>query len=102
MGVYKHSHPRYSSVNNNDERKEHTMSRSGLPSTIFLEFKDVETDQPRVVGTDAIMHVDGRWSRDTAASHAYEKAAEMRKRQPSLALVGYSKPGDFSGKVHKL
>lgn len=78
------------------------MSRSGLPSTIFLEFTDVKTKLPRVVGSDAMMHVDGRWSRDTAASHAYEKATEMRKRHPNLALVGYSKPGDFSGKVHGL
>lgn len=78
------------------------MSRSRLPSTIFLEFKDVATGQLRVTGTDSIMFVDGRWNRDTVAARAYEKAAEMRKRRPSLALAGYSLPGDYSGKVYSL
>lgn len=60
---------------------------------IFLEFNTV-------VGTDAIFHPDGRHDNYTTHIEIIDRAREIRRIRPNLKLVGYSKPGDYSGKVH--
>ena len=74
------------------------MSRSGLPATIFLELKDLDTGKLAALGSDAIMHVDGRWSYETAAAKAYAKSADIRARSGRLlVLAGYTVPASQGG-----
>ena len=70
------------------------MSRSGLPSTIFLQFT-------QLVGSDAIHYVDGRHSANTALENIIEHAREIHNHRPTVTLVGYMVPGDHSGKVRE-
>lgn len=47
----------------------------------------------RVMGSDAIMYRDGRWSDDTFYAHALEREATLCKRHPDIRLVGYTPLG---------
>lgn len=68
--------------------------------TVFLEFRDRETKQTRVVGTDAIFYVDGRWSNETFYRKAQEKETQLNNRRPDLELYGWVYAKDQTNTVH--
>lgn len=75
------------------------MSRSGIPTTVFLEFRETDTGNPRLVGTDAIAHIDGRLNYDNAMEAIRERVAQVTSRKDDLECYGYTVPGDYSNKV---
>ena len=67
--------------------------------TVFLEFRDIKTKNPRVVGSDAIFYRDERWSLTTFYRKAQEKEAQVNRRDQSLELYGWSYAKDQTNTV---
>ena len=70
--------------------------------TVFLEFRDRETKQTRVVGTDAIFYVDGRWSNETFYRKAQERTDQINRQGRGLELYGWVYAKDQTNTVHHL
>ena len=68
--------------------------------TVFLEFRDRETKKSRVVGSDAIFYLDGRWNYETFYRKAREKEAQLNRRDQSLELYGWVYAKDQTNTVH--
>ncbi len=75
--------------------------RTHLPRVIFLEFDDATTGKPRVVGTDAIYHVDRRKSHENVVRDIQDRADSTIFTHRNLTLAGYSLPGDYSDRIKK-
>lgn len=77
------------------------MSRSGIPSTIFVALESPSNPGvPAVIGSDAIYYVDGRYGRERVVSDIYDQYASYLAR--GYKLMGYEAPGDYSGRIRKL
>jgi hypothetical protein len=76
------------------------MSRSGLPGTLFIELARPGDTIGAVLGTDAIYYVDGRYGRERVLNEIYERYSDYFKH--GFTLLGYTRPGDYTGKIHKL
>ena len=68
--------------------------------TVFLEFRDRATKKSRVVGSDAIFYVDGRWNFETFYRKAREKEAQLNRLGSDLELYGWVYAKDQTNTVH--
>ncbi len=79
------------------------MTRNGYPRVIHLEFKYIPTGIcPAAMGTDSIMHIDGRLHRGNVHVDICVKARSIIARKGgNYELAGYSIPGDSANTIRE-